>query len=346
MSVSPDSPNPHFAVRDEWLARHDEPILEPDRPIVDAHHHLWDRPESPYFFFDYLKDLRTGHNIRASVFMECGAMYRRDGAPEMRAVGEIEFANGSAAMSDSGAYGDIRVCAGIIGFGDLLLGDRIAPVLERYDRAGGGRFRGVRQISAWHENPAARGSLANPPPGLLREPMFRRGLAAVTRQGLSFDAYIYHTQLGEVAELANAFTETPIILNHVGGAIGIGPYAGQRNEVFRAWRDGIREIGRCPNVMLKLGGLGMRVFGFDFADRERPPSSRDLADAWAPYIEGCIEAFGAGRCMFESNFPVDKGTCSYPVLWNAFKRIVSGASEIEKQALFSGTAIRVYRLDV
>jgi L-fuconolactonase len=344
VSISPNAPNPHFAVRPDWLTLHEEPVLEPELPIVDAHHHLWDRAESRYFFFDLLRDLGTGHNVQATVFMECGAMYRRDGAPELRSLGETEFANGAAAMATSGAYGDCRVCAGIVGHADLLLGDRVSAVLEKHVQAGGGRFRGIRQISAWHPNPAARGSLANPPPGLLEEPMFRRGLAAVHRLGLSFDAYMYHTQLLELVELANAFPETPIILNHVGGAIGIGPYAGKRNVVFQDWSAGIRELARCSNVHVKLGGLGMRVFGFDFGARARPPSSEELALAWGPYIETCIDAFGPDRCMFESNFPVDKGTCSYAVLWNTFKRIVSGASPNEKSALFSETATKVYRL--
>jgi predicted TIM-barrel fold metal-dependent hydrolase len=344
MSVSLDAPNPHFAVRPEWLARHDEPVIEPDLPIVDAHHHLWDRSESRYFFFDFLNDVRSGHNVQASVFMECGAMYRRDGPPEFRSVGEIEFANGAAAISASGVYGECRVCAGIIGHGDLLLGDKVTAVLERQAAAGGGRFRGVRQISAWHPDPAARGSLANPPPNLLTEASFREGLAAVKRLGLSFDAYMYHTQLLELVDLASSFLDTPIILNHTGGAIGIGPYAGKRDDVFKDWRSGIVALARCPNVHMKLGGLGMRVFGFDFGARALPPSSEELAKAWAPYIETCIEAFGAERCMFESNFPVDKGTCSYLVLWNAFKRIVLNASEQEKRALLSETAARVYRL--
>jgi L-fuconolactonase len=344
MSISPGAPSPHFAVRPDWLALHREPALEPDLPIIDAHHHLWDRPESRYFFFDLLDDLSSGHRVEATVFMECGAMYRQDGAVELRPVGEVEFANGAAAMSASGAYGACRICVGIVGYGDLLLGDRLGAVLEKYVEAGGGRFRGVRQVSAWHPDRTACGSLANPPPGLLQEPSFRRGLAVVQRMGLSLDSYMYHTQLHELVEPASLFPDVPIVLNHAGGAIGIGPYAGKRDEVFREWRDGILELARCPNVHVKLGGLGMRVFGFDFATRAKPPSSEELAQAWAPYIETCIEAFGADRCMFESNFPVDKGTCSYAVLWNAFKRVASGASEREKAALFGGTATRVYRL--
>jgi L-fuconolactonase len=346
MSVTLDAPNPHFVVRPDWLSLYEEPVLEPELPIVDPHNHLWDRPESRYFFFDLLKDLESGHNVRATVFVECGAMYRRNGPSELRAVGEVEFANGAAAMSASGAYGECQVCAGIVAYGDLLLGECLGALLEQYIAVSDGRVRGVRQISAWHPNPAARGSLANPPPDLLGRPKFREGLATVGRLGLSFDAYVYHTQLLELVELARELPSIPIILNHAGGAIGIGPYSGKRDEVLAEWRSGVLALATCPNVYVKLGGLGMRVFGFEFGARQRPPSSAELAAAWRPYIETCIEAFGADRCMFESNFPVDKGTCSYPVLWNAFKRIAQGASDDEKAALFSRTAARVYRLEI
>ena len=315
-------------------------------PIVDAHHHLWDRPGNRYFLADFLQDVDSGHNIRATVAMECGAMYRQDGAAALRPVGETEFFNGAAAMSASGAYGECRVCAGIIGHADLRLGDSVKPVLEAHIRAGGGRFRGVRHISVWHPDPAARASLANPPPQLLGDADFRKGFAQLAPLGLCFDGYMYHTQLPELADLARAFPQTTIVVNHVGGAIGIGPYAGKRDAVFAEWHAGMRALGACANVFVKLGGMGMRLFGFDFATRAQPPSSQDLAQAWRPYIEACIEAFGAQRCMFESNFPVDKGTCSYAVLWNAFKRVTAQASAAEKSALFSGTASKVYRLSV
>ena len=344
MTTDPASPSPHLSVRPEWLALHHEDVIDPVLPIVDPHHHLWDRQANRYFLFDLLRDVDTGHNIRATVAVEAGAMYRRDGVAELRPVGETEFLNGAAAMSASGEYGACRVCAGIVGHADLCLGERVVPVLEAQIRAGGGRFRGVRFISAWHPDPAARASLANPPPYVLQDADFRAGFAQLAPLGLSFDAWMYHTQLPELVELARAYPETTIIVNHVGGAIGIGPYAGKRDAVFAEWSASIRELARCPNVYMKLGGLGMRLFGFDFASRGRPPSSEDLAQSWRPYIDACIEAFGAERCMFESNFPVDKGSCSYAVLWNAFKRIAALASSAEKQWLFSGTASKVYRL--
>lgn len=345
MTGSSEPPaTPHLQVRPQWLRLHSEAILDPDLPIVDAHHHLWDHTGIRYFLPDMLEDLATGHNIQATVAVECKAMYRQDAAPALQPVGETEFLNGAAAMSASGAYGACRVAAGIVGHADLCLGAPVRRVLVEHIRAGGGRFRGVRYSAVWHPDPAARGSLARPAPYVMSEPGFRAGFAELAPLGLSFDAWVYHTQLAEVADLARCFPDTTIVLNHVGGVIGIGPYAGKREAVRAEWSASLRELARCPNVHVKLGGLGMRLFGFDFPDREHPPSSEDLARAWRPYIETCIELFGAERCMFESNFPVDKGCCSYAVIWNAFKRISAQLGMADRQALFSGTATRVYRL--
>ena len=334
----------HLSIRPEWLAMHHEEIIEPGLPIIDAHHHLWDHPGNRYFLPDMLGDLAAGHNIRATVCVECNSMYRQDAVAELRPVGETEFLNGAAAMSASGGYGECRVAAGIVGHADLRLGAGVRPVLEAHIRAGGGRFRGVRVAAVWHPDPAARGSLANPPPYLMRDSKFREGFAQLAPLGLSFDAWAYHTQLPEVMELAQCFPQTPIILNHLGGVIGIGPYADKRDATLAEWHTSLRELARCDNVFVKLGGLGMRLFGFDLPGRASPPSSQELTRCWRPYIEPCIELFGPGRCMFESNFPVDKGSCSYAVLWNTFKRLTTHASESDKQALFSGTASKVYRL--
>jgi len=218
-------------------------------------------------------------------------------------------------------------------------------VLLAMTEAGGGRFRGIRFITASHPAQAAWGSAVIRPEGLLMNPKIREGFARLAPLGLSFDAWIYHTQSGELVDLARAFPDTPIVLDHVGGPIGLGPYAGKREEVFAAWSAQIRELAACPNVHIKLGGLGMRMFGFTHHLGELPPSSEELAAAWRPYIETCIAAFGPERAMFESNFPVDKGSCSYHVLWNAFKRITAGCSQAEKAALFAGTATRFYRVE-
>jgi predicted TIM-barrel fold metal-dependent hydrolase len=336
---------PHLPVRSEWLDRRREEIIEPDLPIVDPHHHLVDRPETGrYLLPELLADTRGGHYITATVYLEWLSMYRAQGAVEMRPVGEVEFANGVAAMAASGTYGNTRVCAGIVGYADLALGAPVEKVLEAMIQAGGGRFRGIRFITASHPDQAAWGSAVIRPEGLLRNPKLREGFARLASLGLSFDAWMYHTQLDELVDLARACPETQIVLDHVGGPIGLGPYAGKRDEVFTAWSSRIRELAACPNVHIKLGGLGMRMFGFTHHLGEVPPGSEELAAAWRPYIDTCIAAFGPQRAMFESNFPVDKGSCSYHVLWNAFKRITAGCSQAEKTALFSGTATKFYRL--
>ena len=336
--------SPHLPVRPDWLDRRREEIIEPDLPIVDPHHHLVNRPETGrYLLPELLADIGTGHNITATVYLEWLSMYRAEGAVELRPVGEIEFANGVAAMSASGTYGETRVCAGIVGYADLALGAPVERVLEAMIGAGGGRFRGIRFITASHPDQAAWRSAIIRPEGLLMDPQLREGFARLAPLGLSFDAWMYHTQLGELVGLARAFPETPIVLDHVGGAIGLGRYAGRRDEVFAEWGARIRELAACPNVHIKLGGLGMRMFGFTLHTRELPPSSEELDAAWRPYMETCIAAFGPDRAMFESNFPVDKGSCSYAMLWNAFKRITAGCSAAEKQALFAGTATKFYR---
>ncbi len=344
--MSSTTPNPHIPVRPDWLALHAEPALEPDLPIVDPHHHLWDHPGNRYLLPELLADLATGHRVVATVFEECRTLYRTGGDPLMAPVGEVEFTAAIGAECADGRHGPTRVCAGIVGHADLSAGARIRAVLEAAIEAGRGRFRGVRNTSAWHADPAARGSSILPRQGLLAEPGFREGFAQLAPLGLSFDAWMYHTQLDELDDLAAAFPETVIVLNHVGGAIGIGPYAGKRDAVFAAWSASMRRLAaRHPKLHVKLGGLGMRLFGFDLHEGARPPASERVAQAWRPYIETCIEAFGPRRCMFESNFPVDKGSCSYPVLWNAFKRIAAGCPAAEKAALFAGTAAAVYRLD-
>ena len=344
-ATPPTATSVHLAVRPEWLERRHEEIIEPDLPIVDPHHHLVERPETGrYLLPDLLADIGSGHNITATVYLEWLSMYRAHGPMELRPVGEVEFANGVAAMSASGGYGKTRVCAGIVGYADLALGAAVEKVLEAQITAGCGRFRGIRFITATHPDQAAWGSAVLRPAGLLMDRRVREGFARLAPLGLSFDAWMYHSQLGELTDLARAFPATPIVLGHVGGPIGLGRYAGKRDDVFAEWSARIRELAQYPNVHVKLGGLGMRMFGFTVHAQELPPSSEELAALWRPYIEACIAAFGPQRAMFESNFPVDKGSCGYAVLWNAFKRIAAGCSAAEKQALFAGTARRFYRL--
>lgn len=333
-----------FAIDKSWLDKRREEILEPDLPIIDPHHHLWDRG-SRYLLEDVLEDIGSGHNVQATVYLQCDSMYRADGDPLMVPLGETEFVNGVAAMSASGVYGPARVCAGIVGFADLTLGDRIDPLLEAHLGASG-RFRGVRHCSVWDADKSIRSTPMDFPEGLLLDAKFREGFARLGRFGLSFDSWIYHSQIPELADLASAFPGTPVILDHVGAPLGVGIYAGRRDEVFQTWSASIRDLARRPNAHVKLGGMGMHLFGFDFERREIPASSEDLATAWKPLVETCIEAFGVDRCMFESNFPVDKRSCSYAVLWNAYKRLASGCSVSEKANLFFDTAKRVYKLEL
>jgi L-fuconolactonase len=341
-----------------------ESILEPSLPIIDPHHHLWHWPAgvlaemgppshafdtvrrnaARYLLDELLSDTNSGHNIIATVFVECSSMHRATGPLPLRPVGETEFVNGIAAMSASGLYGETQVCAGIVGKVDLTLGDAVPEVLEAHIAAGGGRFRGIRHSGAFDEDRRVLGPIARVEAGLYMRKDFRKGFAHIAPQGLSFDAWLLEPQLPELIDLARAFPETAIVLDHVGTPLGIASYEGGQDERFPIWRDNIIALAALPNVHVKLGGLGMPFCNFPSFMSSPAATSKQLAEEWRPYIETCIEAFGPERCMFESNFPVDSGACSYATLWNTFKRLTTGASDDEKTALFSGTARRFYRL--
>lgn len=333
------SPN-YLPVRDDWLQLHREPILEPDLPIVDSHHHFYDRPGWRYLEDEYRADATSGHAVSASVYMQALTKYRTFGADASRPVGETEYVV-EATRADAAP----AVAAGIVGHANLRLGAAVRQVLEAHLEAGRGRFRGIRHLSTWD----ADASLANPltaaPAGLLLDPTYRAGLAELAPLGLSYDAWLFFAQLPDLIDTAQAFPETTIVVDHCGGIVRIGAYRDRDDEVFQRWSASMRQLARLPNVHVKLGGLGMRINGFDFDKDAKPPSSERLALAWKPWIETCIEAFGPDRCMFESNFPVDKGSYSFAVGWNAFKRLTAAYSPSERQALFEGTARRVYRLD-
>ena len=287
-------------------------------------------------------DLSSGHNIVATVYAECHSMYRSRGAKEQRSLGETEFVRGQAAMSASGGFGAAQACDVMFGNVDLMLGGAVEPLIEQHLDASGGRFRGVRLSSGWHADEKI-GNVATEPQ-LLINPRIKEAVGVIERMGMSLDCWLYHTQLDEVAQLADAYPELTIILNHVGTPILGGPYRGKTDEVFSEWKAAIHRISQRENVFVKLGALPIRMPGYE-GDRSLPPSSIEVAAAWRPWMQTCIEAFGPGRSMYESNFPVQKRWCSYQVCWNAFKRISADASESEKSDLFAGAAARAYSID-
>lgn len=330
-------------IPDRLAALPEEP-LDAGQRIVDSHHHLYDRPGTRYLLDEILSDLHSGHDVRATVFVQARAMLRTGGPEAMKAIGETEFANAVADKCASGAYGNTRVCAAIVGFADLRLGDAVRPVLEAHIAAGGGRFRGIRHVAAWDADTTLLNPAYPTSEDMLAAPAFRAGFARLEAMGLTFDAWLFFHQLPRLTALARAFPQTQIVLNHCGGIVRTGSYASRKNEIFVLWSNALRELATCPNVMVKLGGLGMALSGFGFDARANPPSSIDLAAAWRPWMERCIETFGPARCMFESNFPADKVSYGYGTGWNAMKRIATGASADEKADLFWRSATRFYRL--
>jgi predicted TIM-barrel fold metal-dependent hydrolase len=334
----------------DWHALTQEAPLEPDLPICDPHHHFWDlRPERlPYqrYLLDELQaDISSGHNVRSTVFIECRSMYRPDGSQEMRPVGEVEFVQGLSAASASGIYGPPRAAAAIIGHADLNLGSRVEPVLEALQAASPNRFRGIRHSVTWDPHPEIENTAAHNMPGQLAGDSFRAGARVLARMGLSLEGWLYAPQLPELADFARAVPDLPIVLNHIGGLLRVGPYANRDDEVLAIWRDGIAAAAACPNIYIKLGGMGMTRTGFDWHTRTRPIGSKELAGSMAPFMHYGIEQFGPDRCMFESNFPVDKVSFSYNVMYNAFKLLSSDYSAAERAAMFHDTAARVYRID-
>jgi L-fuconolactonase len=314
--------------------------LESDLPICDPHHHLRERPNDRYFLEEFIQDTGTGHNIVATVCVENRAQYRNLGPETMKPVGETEFFDSVGALAAANSPSTV-VAAGIVGHADLSLGEAVSEVLETHLRASPSRFRGIRHSTTWNESETIRSDARR---GLLADSAFRRGFACLKRYDLSFDAWLYHPQLAELVELARSFPAVRIVLDHIGGPLGVGPYKGKRDEVFQIWSKGIADLSTCPNAAVKLGGFGSTRSGYDWHERVVQPESAELAKTMAPYFEFCIEKFGVHRCMFESNFPVDKASYSYVAIWNAFKRISQSYSAAERKALFHDTAMRVYRL--
>jgi L-fuconolactonase len=328
---------------DAWLAQVTEETIEPERPIVDPHHHLWHHKETPYLLPDLWTDTGSGHNIEQTVFIDCTAEYRTSGPEAMRPVGETEFVVKVAAEAAKGPAGAARIGA-IIGHADLMLGGAVDEVLAAHEQAGNGLFRGIRHAAGWDDSEVVRNSHSNPPEHLYAEPAFREGMAELNRHGMVFEAWHYHRQISELTDLARALPETTIVHDHFGGPLGIGPYKGKRDEIFAQWKTDISALAQCPNVAAKLGGMAMAINGFGWHKGERPLTSDELVAVQWPWYQHCIEQFGPERCMFESNYPVDKVSISYNVLWNAFKKMTAEFSAGEKESLFRATAMRIYRL--
>ena len=327
---------------DEWLNGLQEDILEPDIAIVDPHHHLWLRNGYTYLLPELAADMASGHKIVASVFAECHSMYRQGGPLEERSLGETEFVRGQAAMSASGEFGSVRACDVMFGNVDVMLAEKVEPLLEKHVEASGGRFRGIRISSGWHASALIHN--VTPHAQLLMSPQVGAVADILARMDMTLDCWVYHTQLQEVAALADRHPDLTIVLNHVGSPILGGPYRGKTDEVFDAWRTSIEQVARRPNVFIKLGALPIRMPDYP-GDRSLPPGSIEVAAAWQRWIDFCIEAFSPSRAMFESNFPVQKRWCSYQVCWNAFKRIAMQASQAEKAELFAGAAAHAYRME-
>lgn len=336
------------SVNHAWLEQVKEEALEPDLPICDPHHHLWRERKGAvqpcYMLDEFVEDLSGGHNIVSTVFIECGAEFRTDGPDALRCVGETDFVVDIAEQADAKGYGHFHIAAGIVGTADLKTGDAVADVLDAQIEAGKGRFRGIRLGTLWHESPDIADHRTNPPQGLMLRDDFREGFRHLAPRDLSFEVWCCHPQIVEAAQLARVFPDTVIVLNHFGGPTGIGPYEGKAQEVFAHWKEMIDELAACPNVHAKLGGLNMEVNGFGWHERAMPPTSDELVAATRHYFDYQIEKFGVERCMFESNFPVDKVSCSYTVVWNAFKKLTQDYSPADRAALFHDTATRVYRL--
>ena len=331
----------------DWLALAPEATLEPEMPICDPHHHFWDFrtdriPYHRYLLHELAADINSGHNVRSTVFVEARSMYRPDGPEELRTVGEVEFVQGLAAASANGLYGPGRAAAAIIGHANLNLGDRVEPVLEALRAASPNRFRGVRHSCGWDPHPEVENRA---PEDQLASDEFRAGARVLARLGLVYENTVFFPQLPEVAAFARALPDLTIISNHIGGLMRVGPYANKDDEVLAAWRSGITDLASCPNVVMKLGGVGQPRYGFDWHTRETPIGSEELADSLAPLMNFCIRQFGPERCMFESNFPPDKVSFSYNVLYNAFKRLSSGFSVTERAAMFHDNAVRVYGIN-
>lgn len=327
--------------QNRWFAKAPEAVIEADLPICDAHHHLWDYTNKRYLSQDYIRDITGGHNVVSSVYVDCFSGYRTTGPEALRPVGEVDFVEAQRAQARA-AGADI--CQAIVGFADLRLGAAVGEVLDALITASP-RLTGLRYSTAWDASSEIRQAHTRPGPLLLEDPTFLEGFAELQQRNLSFDVWAFHPQMSETIALAKRFPETPIIIDHLGGILGIGPYTDKADEVFDAWRVDIQSLAECPNIHIKLGGMCMPMSGLGWRERDTPPDSSDFIAAHSHYFMHAIEAFGVERCMFESNFPMDRVNISFNSLWNAFKRMTASLSADERASLFHDTAVRVYKID-
>jgi predicted TIM-barrel fold metal-dependent hydrolase len=332
---------------DDWLNQHREAVIDPDREIVDPHHHLWPKGNERgivYDLDDLWRDTDDGHKVTQTLFMECGAAYRESGPEHLKPVGETEFVAKAATLSKTG-LGKTTISA-LIAHADLRLPEEtLDEVLDAHIEASNGLFRGIR-----HSGPFDRASehfriRPRSPEGLYRGEGFRRGVERLGARGLTYDTWNYHHQISDFRDLAADVPGTTIILDHFGTPLGVGPYEGKREENFGKWQDDIAAVAECPNVFMKLGGLAMPDNGFGWHERDTPPSSDEFVEAQAKYYHHTIRCFGPDRCMFESNFPVDRLSLSYRTLWNGLKKIAADYTETEQQAMFARVARQVYSVD-
>lgn len=339
--------NKRLMDRPDWFTQTEEAPLAPEVPVVDAHHHLWNVNGHRYLAEEFLAEFQHGHDVRATVYLECHSGWLTEGPEHMKPVGETLFAVDQARSSESAQSGCRKICAlnaGIVSFADLSLGNAVSEVLDAHIDAGAGRFRGLRHAAAWDPSPDVHNSHTNPPQGLMEQAAFRQGLRQAAARGLSVDIYHYYPQIGELVDLARAIPEATIVCNHLGGLIGVGPYSGRRAEYFEPWKRTIEQLAECENVCMKVGGLAMRSCGLNWHKKSKPMSSQDYLDINGDWMRAAIDSFGPQRCMFESNFPMDKVSISHTNLWNAFKLVAAEYSDSERNALCHGTAGRVYRL--
>ena len=336
--------------QDTWLNQVVEPILEPNLPIIDPHHHLWPSPleenkipvKSHYLLEDLWKDTESGHNIIKTIFVECGQGYYKTGPELLKPVGETEFVLGIAKKSRENT--SKAQISGIVGHADLMLGKSVKETLEAHQEKGEGLFKGVRHTAGWDQSEEIRNSHSKPIRHIYLDDDFQDGVEQLEKLEMSLDAWHYHTQIKELTLLAKTFPNLIIIHNHFGGPLGIGPYEGNRDKIFNHWKEDIFELSGCKNVVSKLGGMAMPINGWDWHKRNKPATSNELVLAQKEYYLHVIDSFGSERCLFESNFPVDKQSISYPVLWNAFKKLTFNFSEKDKNQLFYETAARVYKI--